>query len=125
MEIKNELRRLAEYVTSYTKTKELITMLARSGYDWTEADVDRAVRETGSLPVSLADIDYMRVLLADDSESRLNAMYTHMASLTDVEARKDFFLSTLKPAQDEANTRRENLKAQFTGLVFFGTEATA
>lgn len=106
------------------KTHDLIKALAGSGEDWEQEHIDRAIKETGAMIFSLADVACMRAIHNDEfCENERVIIETGVQNMSKLEpnARLTYYHTHVFPHANMRNARCEEIRKTFDGLVYYTT----
>lgn len=115
------IRDAVDYCNIHAKTHKLITMMAQG--EWTQEDCDIAAADTDCFAFSPDDVQYQKCLensriyhiMQEDISYALSAM----RKIIDIEDRKRYYESHVKPLIDKRKTFTNSVQVAFPERIFY------
>lgn len=121
-EIRNDVGLYADYFATYFKTDRLCHELARAGVPWTNDDLERARKETGTLEFNENDILLLRKMMTDEEFSGLERAFdVHLQNMRRIPAneRIGYWKKWAAPISERKNEIARQYRLQTEGLQLY------
>lgn len=105
------------------KTNQLIMRMAEAPFRFPQSECDFAAKETGCFKFSTDDVEYQYELKGckkyHEEQKTIGAMLRTMAKIADLDERRAYHDSTLKPFMDSHKELTDSIKGKFPNRIHY------